>query len=83
MNYDLENLSLELNGVTENLMLVSNQFGKVNEPCGWSNQTISETLFSIAKHLERIGDDLDDYIVHENFIKTLDAESETPFSGKI
>ena len=78
MYNDLENLSLELNGITENLMLISDQFGKSNEPCRWSNKTISETLFSVAKHLERIGDDLDKHARYDDF----DFDVDLPGDGE-
>ena len=67
MNTNTNNIGVlasELTGITNALYLLSEQFAFTNENCRMSNEIICGTLHSIASHIERITDDLDNIEVN-------------------
>lgn len=57
--HSIEDIIAELAGIKDNLFLLSAQFEGQARDCRFSNETIGGTLASIALHLERVCEDLD------------------------
>lgn len=59
-NIKIEEISLELKGIRDTLFILGGQFGRKDEPCIWDNNTISGMLNTIAYHIDRISEDLEE-----------------------
>ena len=59
----LDNLVVELSGIKDTLIMVTEQFNHSEKPCIFDNNTIAGTLNSIAYHIGRISDELDDLTI--------------------
>ena len=54
---NIENLSAELDGIKNELFLLSG-FIRTDQPRHWKDGMMSDTLETIALHIERISDEL-------------------------
>lgn len=61
----LDNIVLELNGIRETVSLLGLQFAKVNGEVVADNSCISGVLTSIAEHLSRICDDMEEITLQQ------------------
>lgn len=61
MKYNrIDEIVLELVGIQKNLLLVGDLFNKTDDSdSAWDNETVSDTLSSIALHIGRISQELD------------------------
>ena len=61
MEYNrIDEIVLELVGIQKNLLLVGGLFNKTDDSdSAWDNETVSDTLSSIALHIGRISQELD------------------------
>lgn len=61
MKYNrIDEMVLELVGIQKNLLLVGDLFNKTDDSdSAWDNETVSDTLTSIALHIGRISQELD------------------------
>lgn len=61
MEYNrIDEIVLELVGIQKNLLLVGDLFNKTDDSdSAWDNETVSDTLTSIALHIGRISQELD------------------------
>ena len=57
--HSIEDIVAELAGIKDNMFFLSAQFDNQGKFCRFDNETIGGALASIALHLERVCEDLD------------------------
>ena len=62
---NIDELALELNGIKDTLFLLAKSFDNIDRPADVSNEIVSGTLHTIAMHVERITNDLDNIYIPE------------------
>lgn len=62
---NIDEIALELNGIKDTLFLLAKSFDNINSPADVSNEIVSGTLHTIAMHVERITNDLDNISIPE------------------